>query len=467
MESEGKTIIKPHTSIGVVCRSQEFAKAPSMGQKYKTTKQAGDYTPDSSQEFAKAPHVGQKYDATTCRPPVLPELGGRYPEHALLATRGYISEQCNTTTAYGVTREGNIIQASFFPAKPPGMSHISVFCPFAGKSPFGCEPTVVFTHDKLILFAVALGPHSGHFSEEGVELFIFQANNKELDRLPKPENYTLSSTNTGLVGSPNGGYVVAALNAELASRSYSLSIFSSENKSSGWRTVCVPRKASADGTCQMAFLPFRQSKVISLTGAYLGWVDLWRGIIVCDVLSPQPELQYLEFPDPVPRNEKFQYECDAGFFRDVCGSPDGSIKFVEMEYIEGNDTAKYNFYFKAERWTASSSTCRLFEKSTLKDTFGIQHITTAESNKLNREEFMKMSMGNPRLNPYHDLMYVMARKRRYDTTGRVVSIDIERKTLDGVTETAYSFTETYGACTFSKYLQIPGTHPKHIIFILY
>lgn len=47
-------------------------------------------------------------------------------------------------------------------------------------------------------------------------------------------------------------------------------------------------------------------KVIILGGpkGTVGWVDLWRGIIVCDVLEESPKLLDMPFPLPAKGNWK-------------------------------------------------------------------------------------------------------------------------------------------------------------------
>ena len=48
------------------------------------------------------------------------------------------------------------------------------------------------------------------------------------------------------------------------------------------------------------------NKVIILGGpkGTVGWVDLWRGIIVCDVLEESPNLLDMPFPLPAKGNWK-------------------------------------------------------------------------------------------------------------------------------------------------------------------
>jgi hypothetical protein len=69
-------------------------------------------------------------------------------------------------------------------------------------------------------------------------------------------------------------------------------------------------------------------KVISLAGGIVGWVDLWRGVIVCNLLLEDPYIYLIPLPKPgfnLPRlgNPKPAWDVTAN---------NGVIKFVEMEH---------------------------------------------------------------------------------------------------------------------------------------
>ncbi|CAO2177608.1 unnamed protein product [Urochloa humidicola] len=68
-------------------------------------------------------------------------------------------------------------------------------------------------------------------------------------------------------------------------------------------------------------------------GGTVGWVDLWRGILLCDVLSSNPpKLRDIPLPLPARRNWENFLNYRACFYRDV--SVDDrreTIKYVEME----------------------------------------------------------------------------------------------------------------------------------------
>jgi hypothetical protein len=70
------------------------------------------------------------------------------------------------------------------------------------------------------------------------------------------------------------------------------------------------------------------SKVINLGGELgsMGWVDLWRDILICDVLKDSPQLRYIPLPSPlVPR----PLNSPPLYFRDIV-FVEGYIKYFEM-----------------------------------------------------------------------------------------------------------------------------------------
>ncbi|XBI98675.1 hypothetical protein VPH35_018883 [Triticum aestivum] len=95
-----------------------------------------------------------------------------------------------------------------------------------------------------------------------------------------------------------------------------------------WSTKHLQLKKPAPG-----FLASQTDKVISIGGSTLGWVDLWRGIVVCDVLEKDPVLRFIPLPKPIPKADYDVHpESNARSVRDVVGFPNGVINFTEIEH---------------------------------------------------------------------------------------------------------------------------------------
>jgi hypothetical protein len=94
--------------------------------------------------------------------------------------------------------------------------------------------------------------------------------------------------------------------------------------------------------------------VVNVGGGKLGWVDLWHGVLVCDVLrtDDDPLIRYTPLPDPMESNKEDFGEICPRSTRDVTYS-NGSFKFVEMEFLdEGEDARDEEDSFRGLVYTA-------------------------------------------------------------------------------------------------------------------
>jgi hypothetical protein len=73
---------------------------------------------------------------------------------------------------------------------------------------------------------------------------------------------------------------------------YDLLVFLSETNE--WRTTHLKLLTPANILPQD--LPRVMDKAIWLQGSTVGWVDLWRGIVFCDVLQKDPLLSFIQLP---------------------------------------------------------------------------------------------------------------------------------------------------------------------------
>jgi hypothetical protein len=75
------------------------------------------------------------------------------------------------------------------------------------------------------------------------------------------------------------------------------------------------------------------TKVIALGDGLLGWVDLWKGMVICDVLEPAAKAYFVPMPKLLPNNnELYGNQHSARPLRDVTVSR-GCIRCVEFEQV--------------------------------------------------------------------------------------------------------------------------------------
>ncbi|CAL4911025.1 unnamed protein product [Urochloa decumbens] len=296
--------------------------------------------------------------ASSWVPPPLPECDGDAPSGSvLLDMRCYIADLPNATTATGVTGGGLPIQVTFRAARPPALSHLCVHCPGADFSA-SAPSRVVASHADLLLLRVPTHPDSlSCVKAEFWDYFVYRAHPPRLDLIPNPHPKRVNDCDAALISLDNGGggYVVAALRNRIPrpdpsggrgayiTTEFDLHLYRSSNPDEGWVTTT---RLSVEDPVRDALVPLPRvvadllpyhetGKAIAVGGerGTVAWVDLWRGIILCDVLDESPALRDVPLPVPARGNwDRLVQECDPSYVRDVTISRhENSIKYVEME----------------------------------------------------------------------------------------------------------------------------------------
>ncbi|CAN6295876.1 unnamed protein product [Urochloa humidicola] len=284
-------------------------------------------------------------------PPSLPEFDAS--SFVLLDRWCYIADLPNATTAEGVTSSGLSIKVTFRPACPPLLSHFCVHCP--GLDFRRAAPTVVATDADLILLCVPIDPDriaSGLYWD----YFVYKPRTQLLERLPNPHPRRLDDSATALLSREGGAwYVVAALGVrppvydgnELIRWEFDLHLYGSSSNAEGW----ITKRLSVyeferdkwmplpDAVADMLY--HETGKTITVGGEHgtVAWVDLWRGIFLCDVLQDVP------LPVPARGNwDRLREGCDPRYFRDVNVSQNkDSIKYIEMEFWSPSDATPVSY----------------------------------------------------------------------------------------------------------------------------
>jgi hypothetical protein len=106
------------------------------------------------------------------------------------------------------------------------------------------------------------------------------------------------------------------------------------------------------------------TKVFSIGGGSLAWIDLRHGIMMCNVLDEEPELRLIQLPQLLPSNQGFFGERLDGCrppldpIRDV-SFRDGRFSFIEIEYpyeTDDSDTTEpLDFRWRATVFKTSIS----------------------------------------------------------------------------------------------------------------
>ncbi|KAK3148084.1 hypothetical protein QOZ80_3BG0290450 [Eleusine coracana subsp. coracana] len=284
-------------------------------------------------------------NSSTLQPLYMPDFGAttcsrRRFDWVLLDNKAHIANLPNATTVEGFTPAGQAVQVTFWLVDPPGLSHLCVHCPGLEKTDFAAAPRILCWEKDVAILEIRFtdGPGAQSFCRGPRDYFVYKADREHpsLHPLPVPplplifdldEVVLFPSTDDG-----GKGFHIAVLRPpQLDIDDYDLHTFSSKTWTWSSRLARLPRRATNG-----ARIPFSKvDKVIVLEGDLLGFVDLWKGIILCRVLDESPYLllHHIWLPRPLGVNAGLLNI--ASQLRDVV-CINGVIKFVEI----GNRTRR-------------------------------------------------------------------------------------------------------------------------------
>ncbi|OEL27126.1 hypothetical protein BAE44_0011853 [Dichanthelium oligosanthes] len=250
----------------------------------------------------------------------------------------------NATTAKAKTSAGHDIAVSFSVIHPPGVSRCFVHCPDLTAEAFSGQPRVTGADGALLLIRVTFAARHG----EGMltNVFVYRAGpgKPSLCLVPRPYPLRLYSDHVGALSCGEHHFFVVIPEQRFEAcgrRDYDLHVFSSETMS--WSTIADP--VAVDGDKDYDLLARHEpTNVMSIGGGRLGWVDLRRGVLLCNVVDDKlPEMRLIQLPSLMPTNKADFGEGFDGAMpplrqvRDVTCS-NGFMRFVEIEYPELDDS---------------------------------------------------------------------------------------------------------------------------------
>ncbi|KAM3350804.1 hypothetical protein ACQJBY_023088 [Aegilops geniculata] len=277
----------------------------------------------------------RSFTAASFQPPAADDASpSRYPFWVLLDSIAYLADRDNATTVKGRASTGHEFKVSFCLADPPAVSYFCVHFPgISIHEVCTTEPCVVSSAKDLVLlcFAFKTNPPSTDEDSQHLEYFVYKAapgGKHTIRPVPCSPPAYKHSWHAAIVPREGDNFLVANLspNGEDIGH-YNLHIFSSETNE--WSTKHLQLGRPLARHVLPWDLPSQTDKVITIGESIVGWVDLWRGIVVCDVLEKDPILCFL----PLPKADfDLHRESRARQVRDVIGFPNGFINFVEIEH---------------------------------------------------------------------------------------------------------------------------------------
>lgn len=415
--------------------------------------------------------------------------------YVLLGLNGYIADRHNRTTASSTTSTGLPIEVTFCAARPPALAHFSIHCPGldhvgADRNPL-LSPKVLSADADVVLIRVPVDPLA-LLDLRLHDYFVYRMHPEtpRLDLLPHPGEHGFSDSEIAILSCCNGKYVVAGLQATSCDTTYTLRRLYRDGEPPGswsWTSQRVPVSVSVsqlqrDDVCPIPKSAIRQThhltaKVITLRGARgtIGWVDLWRGILLCDVLDATPKVRDIPLPFPARANWRAYLNRCPYYSRDITVSESrDTIKYVEMELtrpaieeeiISGPDDPEEecSYSLVPGRWQATTWTMPIPANSWNDWKYGCtissDHVKlpddgTKQSELLRRLVMSRnerkeevavaglclslgcLRMAHPTLSIAHgdDVIYLLSKGIRGAKMAAVVAVDVRARTLIGVSE---------------------------------
>ncbi|CAM0877004.1 unnamed protein product [Alopecurus aequalis] len=232
----------------------------------------------------------------------------------------FSSERRNATTASCEMRGGKgTIHVTFCIAAPPLVSYFCLHYTDGLKlSHFEEEPEIVASEGGLALLCVHLDPGDSDCSDDEItQYFIYRAGAiPSLTQLPDPRPHHLSKHDiTILRHCPNRRrgrghraasdhhdcghckYTIASLR-RTTHQTYKLTLLHSDTMKWSCEIILTDKDFHHSSTTNMITIGGKRGTV--------GWVDLWRGILFCDVLAAEGRraLRYVPLPPSLVENPR-------------------------------------------------------------------------------------------------------------------------------------------------------------------
>ncbi|TVU16231.1 hypothetical protein EJB05_39783, partial [Eragrostis curvula] len=363
---------------------------------------------------------------------------------AMLDIKAYIADRRNATTAFGRTSNGAEIQVTFCTAPPPAVSYFCVWCPEPSRvTEIATEPKIIAAEADVVVLSLGLTSSGSCFDHGNRDIFIYKAGGGEkrpsLNRLVCRCHHSELFHNVGILhhrnddSSPDDDqYHVVGLNPSEFPWQFELHISNSKAEHWSHRTV------SLDQQHRRSEFRHSASKVIMLgEGGLMGFVDPWRGILVCDVLY-STHLNYLPFPLSLRHNMKLHL--DPVIARDIAVVK-GRIKVVDLSGAFVSSGWKATMWSRTaassqeEEWSmdfalqirdvlVDSNTLHLELLPELKDDVG---------NGTSRKNLEGLHLTHPTLSlDDDDIVYFMAKVDPWDKRAWVLAVDMRNKKLRDV-----------------------------------
>jgi hypothetical protein len=396
---------------------------------------------------------------STLHPPVLSADEAAAEESLpwfLLELKAYVAKRDNATTAFSRTWDGKRIQVTLCPRRPPRVSYVCVYSPDAAE--IHVEPRVLAVEDDLAVLSIIVGPQKDVC--KNVDYYVYQVNDggsgrPSLTHIPRPpRTYYLWNDDTGVLHYRTNGehtagreYVVAKLYrapSGMPAGQFDLCLY--DSKRGDWKVHVVSLSKRQQRRHGGKYFYHKSCKVVTIGGeaGTMAFVDLWRGIIFCDVLRVEegPQLRYAAVPEPLRVKTLDGGDADARLYRDIA-VVGGRLKYVDLQRLlkACGHKCYFSYGWKASTWSRPATSSSLVEDRWRQDTeimdSRVLNVDSKLTPKVLRDEgmalspFMDLDACQPVLGLQEDadIIYFTTTINRSGADAWVVAVDMRKKEL--------------------------------------
>uniref|UniRef100_M8C533 DUF1618 domain-containing protein n=1 Tax=Aegilops tauschii TaxID=37682 RepID=M8C533_AEGTA len=297
----------------------------------------------------------------------------------VLVDSGAYIDDTNESTAQTFTSTGNQIVVSLWPAHPPLTSRLSVhgLLLHPGED-FFQEPKILCAADGFFVLRTAIGrgPPPFNITQKMSDYFVYQPASStwggpSLRLLAHPHPHLFTDNVVGVLPRGGGGHFTSPVLSQASYYKFVLYLFKSEDWCWTSKKVLVdspripfPMPLPPDDV-HGHFQHLTNSVITIGSRGLVGWVDLWHGILLYDVLrDDNDKIRLVPLPVRPGSHGGKALECCPKPYRSVAVVGD-CLKFVELEAfghrLPGKDPETGGPKLRIDDWalTTYSTNCNI------------------------------------------------------------------------------------------------------------
>ncbi|XP_037459478.1 uncharacterized protein LOC119330476 isoform X1 [Triticum dicoccoides] len=407
-----------------------------------------------------------------------PSPCGHHPQ-ILLDKKCLVGELKNSTTAKSKNSKGVHLEVSFEAVDPPAISLCLVSCVDQTGDRLTAPPRILGVTGGFVLLAITFSDSVNRYLRF-IDYFVYKAGpdfaSLHLLARPYPSSFSPNMAAILPVSDNSEDFAVIFPHVEyfrLESRKhythYTLHIYRSDTNDWHSQVACIAEDNETRNARDKLLLHNTMSVAYAEKGI-IGWIDLWWGILLCNVLDKKPTIRFVPLPVPEP--------CDTSefhlMFENLTPRPhrhvtifNDLIKCVELDlHVQDaffNMKRAKDYGWMAKTWTRSIYSDVWCDGLTI-DTSEISFTDSSLPNLLpgmfdeeNNLTWKKLTSAGPTLSLLDDnVTYIMANESMCHPTAYVLTVDTKSLKLESGAQCAPQktawFEPTYEPCVlFSSF----------------